>query len=531
MPVSEMDRRTVLRAGLGGGFAAGAALALGGCDSGSTQASRLHGDAAGAGDVTVGSLILSGDRVVKQTERARHTTGKVSSHAITITAGAIELGHHRAHTWSYGGTVPGPVIRVRQGDIVRATFTNRTSQPTTVHWHGVKLRNDMDGTLATQHPIQPGASFTYEFIASEAGTYWYHSQTGVQVDRGLYGMLVVEDRSERADYDHEWLVVVDDWIDGVRGHTPDKVLALLKQGTGGRAGSMLTMKGISRDRNALLTEATSPLLGGGAGDVKYPAYLINGRTSASPYVFTGKPGQRVRLRILNAGSDTAFRVAVAEHLMTVTHADGHPVRPVTTAALLLGMAERYDAIVTLKDGVFPLTAYAEGKKAMAMAVVRTAAGGTPVPLAMPAELRHVLPGYGRFQPANRDPYVTHGPDVVHRIELTGERESYSWGLNGQMNAMGDAPIGPSYPRLVRVRQGQRVRITWVNTTTMYHSMHIHGHTFRVNGTGPIKDTVSVLPHHSVTCDFHADNPGQWLTHCGNVYHEQSGMRGIIGYVT
>jgi FtsP/CotA-like multicopper oxidase with cupredoxin domain len=527
-----MDRRTVLRAGLGGGFAAGAALALGGCDSGSTtQAGRHHGEAAAAADVTVGSLILPGDRAVKQADRVRHTTGKVRSHAITITAGAVELGHRRARTWSYDGSVPGPVIRVWRGDIVRATFTNKTSQPTTVHWHGVKLRNDMDGTLATQHPIQPGAAFTYEFIASQAGTYWYHSQTGVQVDRGLYGMLIVEDQSERADYDHEWLVVVDDWIDGVRGHTPDKMLALLKQGLGGHAGWMPDMAGLPRDRNAVLTGAPSPLLGGGAGDVKYPAYLINGRTSAAPQVFTGRPGQRVRLRILNAGSDTAFRVALAEHVMTVTHADGHPVRPVTTSALLLGMAERYDAIVTLKDGVFPLTAYAEGKKATAMAVVRTAAGGMPVSSAMPAELRQVLTGYSRLRPASYDPHVTQGPDVVHRIELTGERESYSWGLNGQMNAVGDALIGPAYPRLVRVRQGQRVRITWVNTTTMYHSMHIHGHTFRVNGTGPIKDTVSVLPRHSVTCDFTADNPGQWMTHCGNVYHEQSGMMGIIGYVT
>jgi FtsP/CotA-like multicopper oxidase with cupredoxin domain len=291
------------------------------------------------------------------------------------------------------------------------------------------------------------------------------------------------------------------------------------------------MGGMPGGRNVMLTGATSPLLGGDAGDVRYPTYLINGRTAASPYVFAGKAGQRVRMRILNAGSDTAFRVALAEHEMTVTHTDGRPVRPVTTSALLLGMAERYDAIVTLKDGVFPLTAYAEGKRAMAMAVVRTAAGSMPGPLVMPNELRRVLPGYGRLRPADCDTHVAPEPDVVHRIELTGDMESYQWGLNGLVNEMGDAPISPSHPRLLLVRQGQRVRITWVNTTTMYHPMHIHGHTFRVNRTGPLKDTVNVLPHQSVSCDFNTDNPGQWMTHCHNAYHEQSGMMGIMGYVT
>jgi FtsP/CotA-like multicopper oxidase with cupredoxin domain len=108
--------------------------------------------------------------------------------------------------------------------------------------------------------------------------------------------------------------------------------------------------------------------------------------------------------------------------------------------------------------------------------------------------------------------------------------AYSWGFNGRSDPMGDSFIGPSYPRLVTVHRRQRVRVTWVNTTKMFHPMHIHGHTFQVNGTGPLKDTVNVLPGQTVTCDFDTGNPGQWMTHCHNVYHEQSGMMGIIGYV-
>jgi FtsP/CotA-like multicopper oxidase with cupredoxin domain len=204
---------------------------------------------------------------------------------------------------------------------------------------------------------------------------------------------------------------------------------------------------------------------------------------------------------------------------------------VQAKALLLGMAERYDVIVTLKDGVFPLVAYAEGKNATALAVVRTGMGTMPAPGARPAELAAVLRGYGQLRPPAADAPPRRQPDAVTRIELTGNMTAYSWGFNGQSQPMGDSRVGPSYPRLATVRQRQRVRVTWVNTTKMFHPMHIHGHTFQVNGTGPLKDTVNVLPGQTVTCDFDTDNPGQWMTHCHNVYHEQSGMMGIIGYIT
>jgi len=554
MPVRDIDRRTLLRGGLAGGAAIGAAALLAGCRPGAPQAGGVSGGTAaeGAGGGPAGSLILPGSPLVAAAEDARFTTGKVRSHAISLVAGMVDLGGPVVATWSYDGMVPGPVIRVSKGDVVRATFTNRISQPTTVHWHGVELRNNMDGTLVTQQPIQPGASFTYEFRASEPGTYWYHPHVGTQADRGLYGMLIVDDPAEAGDYDQEWLVVLDDWIDGVAGQTPDTVLGLLRQGMAGMGstgqaspspsamgsmgsmdsmGSMGGSMGSGTGSGVLLSGAASRLLGGDAGDVKYPYYLVNGRVPAAPHVFTGKPGQRVRIRILNAGGDTAFRVALGGHEMTVTHTDGRPCQPVRTKALLLGMAERYDVLVTLKDGVFPLAACAEGKNWTAQAVVRTGAGAAPAPGTWPAELNGVLRGYGRLRPLPSADPAPREPDLVATVKLTGSMAEYSWGFNGRMYPMGEQFTGPSYPRLVRVRRGQRARITWVNTTKMWHPMHIHGHTFQVNGTGPRKDTVNVLPGQTVTCDFDTDNPGQWMTHCHNVYHEQSGMMGIIGYVT
>ena len=132
-------------------------------------------------------------------------------------------------------------------------------------------------------------------------------------------------------------------------------------------GGMSGMSGVGR----------SELLGGDAGDVNYPYYLINGRIPAAPSTFTAKPGQRIRIRIINAGSDTAFRVALAGHSMTVTHTDGYPVVPTEVDAVLLGMGERYDVIVTAGDGVFPLVALAEGKNAVARALLSTGAGNPP----------------------------------------------------------------------------------------------------------------------------------------------------------
>ena len=130
----------------------------------------------------------------------------------------------------------------------------------------------------------------------------------------------------------------------------------------------------------------SDLLGGDAGDVIYPYYVINGRIPAAPTTFTAKPGQRIRIRIINAAADTAFRVALAGHKMTVTHTDGFPVVPTEVDALLLGMGERYDVIVTAGDGVFPLVASAEGKNAVARALLSTGAGSAPDAGFRPPEL-------------------------------------------------------------------------------------------------------------------------------------------------
>jgi multicopper oxidase len=370
----------------------------------------------------------------------------------------------------------------------------------------------------------------------------------VQLDRGLYGPLIVEDPAEPADYDHDWTVVLDDWIDGT-GYTPDQVLTDLRQGMSGMtmaaaspSPAMSGMGGMSggasatsspgigpggrRGRGPMLSGASSPLLGGDAGDVRYPFYLINGRVRTAPRTFIARPGQRARIRFINAAADTAFRVALGGHAMTVTHTDGYAVDPVRADALLVGMGERYDVQVTLADGVFPLTALAEGKNSTALALVRTASGRRPTAAVRPQELAGALARYAMLRPAVAVRLPSRQPDVTFRLRLTGGMSRYNWGINGQAFDM-------SRPGALRflIHQGQRVRVIFANTTTMYHPMHIHGHTFQVGQAGPRKDTVIVLPRQQLACDFDASNPGQWMTHCHNLYHapEDGGMMAVLGY--
>ena len=170
---------------------------------------------------------------VAAAEAARHATSGTVLAGVAPEVGHVDLGGPVVPTWSYDGQIPGPEIRVRKGDVIQALLVNQLPAETTVHWHGVAIRNNMDGVPGmTQAPVPAGREFTYRFAVAEPGTYWYHPHVGVQLDRGLYGPLIVEDPAEPAAYDHDWTVMLDDWIDGT-GYTPDQVLAALRGGMGG----------------------------------------------------------------------------------------------------------------------------------------------------------------------------------------------------------------------------------------------------------------------------------------------------------
>jgi len=464
------------------------------------------------------ALVTPDSALVAHAEAARRRAGAATVTAtLTPRPVTLDLGDTTVQTWGYAENAPGPLIRARAGDLIRTEVVNQLPVATSVHWHGIALRNDMDGVPGlTQQPIAPGRRHTYEFTAPDPGTYFYHPHSGVQLDRALYGVLVVDDPTEPGRYDTEWIVVLDDWVDGT-GRTPDQVLAALQSmGGAGHMGGMDMGGGMAMGG---METMISPLLGG-AGDVTYPHYLINGRVPTAPAVLTAKPRQRVRVRIVNAASDTAFRIALGGHRLTVTHTDGFPVTPVTTDALLLGMGERADVTVELTDGVFPLVAAAEGKTGQALAIVRTGSGAPPAATGRPAELDRQVLFTSTLHATDAVRLADHDPDRTHRLTLGGAMMPYRWTING-------ATFDQSEPLLVR--QGERVRLEFVNRTSMFHPMHLHGHTFAVAGTGVRKDTVIVLPNQTVTVDLDANNPGQWMTHCHNIYHAETGMMANLAY--
>jgi FtsP/CotA-like multicopper oxidase with cupredoxin domain len=483
-----------------------------------------------AGSVAVGAVLASCGRspsqsteapldltaAINRTEAARPHSGRTVTATLTPQQATVDLGGVNAHTLAYGDAIPGPLIRANVGDEVAVTVTNRLDHPTSVHWHGIALRNDMDGADPATPNIGSGQSFTYRFSAPHPGTYWAHPHTGLDADYGLYLPVIIDDPRESGDYDAEWIVVLDDWTDGI-GQSPQQIFDGLR---GQHMGQMPGMSGMPMMSGV----GSSSLLGGDAGDIRYPFYLVNGRVPAAPTTFAAKPGQRIRIRLINAASDTAFRVALAGHAMTVTHTDGYPVVPTEVDAVLMGMGERYDVIVTARDGTFPLVAAAEGKNALARALLTTGAGTPPDPGFQPTELNRRIGTVDVFT-ATPDVDLRLGqPDVNLQASLSGGMMRYDWAINGK-------PYGSNQP--VRIKQSQKSMLNFTNTTMMWHPMHLHGHTFQIikadGSPGARKDTAIVLPRQNVSVALLADNPGIWMLHCHNTYHQAAGMMTSLNY--
>ena len=542
---AQLTRRGFIAAGIAGGFA------LAACSQSNSQASSSAAKMAAA---------------IAAAEKARPHSGRTVTASLTAQQTEIDLGGITARTLTYGNTIPGPLIRANIGDELAITVTNRLDQPTSVHWHGIVLRNDMDGVEPATPNIPAGQDFTYRFSVPNAGTYWAHPHVGLEEDMGLYLPVIVDDPTEPGNYDAEWIVVMDDWTDGV-GKSPQQLYDALtspnkptKQNmpaatptttttptTGTTTKTTKTTKTTTTTTTGTTSTSgtgstsgatgmpgmpgtpgevgTSDLLGGDAGDIAYPYYLVNGRVPAVATTFNAKPGQRIRIRFINTGSDTAFRVALDGHSMTVTHTDGYPVVPTQVDALLIGMAERYDVIVTAADGVFPLVAAAEGKNAVARALLVTGSGSQPDPQFRPAELSKRVGTLEIFTATTSVNLGAADPNLNLPVVLGGDMVKYVWTINGE-------PYSKTDP--LHVRQGQRPTIAFDNPTMMYHPIHLHGHTFQVikaDGTpGARKDTVIVLPKQKINAVLVADNPGLWMLHCHNTYHAYAGMQTRLDYV-
>ena len=484
---------------------------------------------------------------------------------------------------SLNGGIPGPTLEFTEGDVARIHVHNHLDVPTSVHWHGLLVPQDQDGVPFVSFPgIAPGSVFTYEFPIRHAGTYWYHSHSGLQEQRGVYGSIVIHPRGgERHDSDRDHVVVLSDWID----ENPDLVAGLLRSGSEWYAierGTNQSLWGAVRQSRLIdfFRREWESMPENEISDVAYDRFLINGREDSE---FAGEPGETVRLRIINAGSASYFYVQFAGGPMTVVAADGQDVEPFELDRMLVAVAETYDVLVTVPaEGAFEFRATAHDGSGHVTATIgrgdrveapevprpdyyrntmtsgylramwRTAwdvagnvellppGGPTPAPDARDSmatrAMHHDHTEMASAMPSRPDtPYsvlrstydTTIGglrPTRVVELNLTGDMRRYVWSINGQV-------LLPT--NTIRIRKGERVRFEISNRTMMHHPMHLHGHFFRVlNGGGknaPLKHTVDVAPMQTTVIEFDANEEKDWFFHCHVLYHMKSGMERIVHY--
>lgn len=428
----------------------------------------------------------------------------------------------RIKAMAYNGRIPGPELRLKEGERVRIILKNALPEPTTIHWHGVDVPNPMDGVPGvTQKPVQPGETFVYEFEATPPGTRWYHThfQEHKQLDLGLYAPLIIEPaEADPFPFDREYTLVLDDWATGTGRPLPST-----REGTAGGRGGMGGMMG------GMMGGGMGRMMEGMMGRGPHPAYdvmTINGKAYPATRPLTARKGERVRLRLINASADHTHVIHLAGHRLQVTHTDGNPlVQAVEVDAVPIAPSERYDVqFVADRPGAWFLSCAEPGHAAAGEQVLvvyegrEGARGEAPVEGVAGLSLWDYLLGRGRE--------VLPSPSGQERIfDLTlsgGMMGSDVWTINDER-----------YPQTepLRLRKGDRARVRFRNMSMEAHPMHLHGQSFKVlavNGqrlAEPIvRDSVDVEAHMgSVLIEFTAHNPGDWFLHCHKPMHMEGGM--------
>jgi FtsP/CotA-like multicopper oxidase with cupredoxin domain len=434
------------------------------------------------------------------------------THTLTTGPGRVRLvGNEYPETtvWCYNGRVPGPEIRVRQGDRLRIAVTNRLAEETTVHWHGIRVPNAMDGVPHMPlPPIAPGETFTYAFNAMDAGTFWYHPhmRSHEQVGRGLYGALIIEEREPiQVDRDVTW--ILGDW-------------RLKKDAS------------ISNDFGNMMDASHNGRIGN--------TPTINGQLLED---FPVRAGERIRLRLINAANARIFGLRFQEHRPMVVAIDGHPVEPhepeggrvVLAPAmridLVLGMTGNPGDRATVVDDFYRDLAYRLVDLTYGPERLRDRPLDTPVSLAANPVPEPDLSGAVRHE-------VTLGGGMMGKMTdmRTMMRHGMAWAINGvAATGHGDGHDGGHVmDPIFTLERGRTCVIAMVNETAWHHPMHLHGHAFRVlsrNGQ-PTRyrewqDTVLLAPRERVEIAFVADNPGDWMFHCHILEHQAAGMMSTI----
>jgi FtsP/CotA-like multicopper oxidase with cupredoxin domain len=493
---------------------------------------------------------------------------------LAVREAAVDFTGRARKAVTLNGGVPGPTLRWREGDDVSIAIDNKLDTVTSLHWHGLIVPANQDGVPGLSFDGIPARSrFTYRFPAKQAGTYWYHAHSRFQEQSGLYGAIVIDPAGgERYPAEREHVILISDWTD----EDPESVYAKLRTRSDIYNYGQPTLADFLRDaRGKGFRDAASmrrmwnqmrmnPTDLADVGGATY-TYLVNGVTPAGNWTGDFKPGERVRLRLINGSSNSIFDLRIPGLRMQVVAADGQDIVPVNVDELRLSAAETYDVIVTpAEDRAYTVFAQSIDRSGYARATLAPRPGmRADVPALDPrprlamsdmmgggmAMAHHASTEYG----PNTDMHVdmprtnlddpgvglrgrthrvltyadlhtvggaldTREPSRTIELHLTGNMERFAWGFDGQKY---------SEAKPVHFRQGERLRVTLVNDTMMNHPIHLHGMWSEVeteDGAFQVrKHTVNVQPAQQVSYAVTADNPGRWAFHCHMLYHMEAGM--------
>jgi CopA family copper-resistance protein len=502
--------------------------------------------------------------------------------ALEIGQTPFAVGERSVVATAVNGMVPAPILRWREGDTVTLKVTNRLSEPSSIHWHGIRLPNAMDGVPGlTFRGIAPGETFAYRFPVRQSGTYWYHSHTMFQEQTGLYGPIVITPKEGyHQPFDRDYVVMLSDWS----FEAPETIVSNLKQQsdyynyqqrTLGTFINDVKEKGLGAtvsdriDWGQMRMSPTDVLDVSGATYT----YLLNGYGPEANWTALFKSGERVRLRFINGSSMSIFDVSIPGLPMTVVQADGNDIVPITVDQFRISVAETYDVIVTPKEArAFTIFAQAEDRTGYARGTLAPQAGmAAAIPPFDPRPMRSMadmgmegmehgeMPGMtlspegkkldgqpgvdnvammpaahldrpGEGFPAGRRvlSYADlralkpgsdpRQPDREITLHLTGNMQRFMWGFDGKKYS----EAGP-----IELTRGERVRVTLINDTMMEHPIHLHGLWSELdNGQEayrPYKHTINVKPAEQLSFLVTADEPGRWAFHCHLLYHMEMGM--------
>jgi FtsP/CotA-like multicopper oxidase with cupredoxin domain len=463
---------------------------------------------------------LAASIAVGAASRVRAQTGDAAPTVLRLERRDIEVNGKSASVFCIRQPDGTFGITTDVGKLFRVRVENHIEEPSLIHWHGLTPPWRQDGVPETSGlTIPPGGSAEYDFPLRRGGTYWMHSHYGLQEQLLMSAPLIIRDGSENPSQ-QEVVVMLADFS----FTPPDQILAQLQARQIHDMGGM-DMHGTETHGTEMPAIKSEPDL----NDVQFDAFLANSRTLADPEVVKVEPGGRVRLRIINASSMSAYHIDLGPLEGDLIAVDGIHVQPVRGHTFPITVAQRMDIELSIPKiaAAYPVLAVLEGERRQTGIVLLAGKGqvarisgmaeaaSPPLTLGLERSLRAAEP------PADRK------ADRTHAVNLTGSMQGYRWSIN---NVAWTKDVPP-----LMVAEGERVELVIINQTTMPHPMHLHGHAFQVVAidghrfAGAVRDTVFVPPKTTVTVAFDADNPGWWAFHCHLLYHQHAGMFATLRY--